>query len=195
MAIILTSFKKSSSFTGKLFSVAKTLPTNSSLPELNCFKPNQDSSTAYPFTSDSLLKYREMLSNLYKSRWNPIKEFLINLKVDHDYVLCCSCPYSPESEKQLKNGSFICHTGLIGLMIQKYRPDIEVIIDNDREKYLVTELKPAKSKCNLCEIYDEKMSCSLDNGCAGPYKTIEDGFETNHILHSAFLIKIDSGKD
>ena len=50
-------------------------------------------------------------------------------------VLCCWCPYSKSSKSQLKKyNNFVCHTGLIGRLINKYRPDINVLLDKDHMK-------------------------------------------------------------
>jgi hypothetical protein len=72
-----------------------------------------------------------------------VKPWLDSLSPDKDIILCCWCPYSESSSKQIKEyGDFACHSGLIGQMIQKNRPDIQVVLDEDRQKYLIKEWRP-----------------------------------------------------
>ena len=68
-----------------------------------------------------------------------------NLDNNDNDILCCWCPYSNPTRTQIKKyNSFVCHTGLIGKLINKYRPDIDVILDKDRSDKLHNDYKPNK---------------------------------------------------
>ena len=87
--------------------------------------------------------YKKELFKAYVKNWKWIEKWLTELSNDNIIGLCCWCPYSKSTKLQIKTyGSFVCHTGLIGKMINKYRPDIEILLDMDRHKRLIPEWKP-----------------------------------------------------
>ena len=86
---------------------------------------------------------KEKVREVYRERWKEIKEWLSSLSEDSKVVLVCSCPDTREGKGQIKErGYFCCHTGLIGKMINKHRPDITVVLDEDRDKKLCSDWKP-----------------------------------------------------
>ncbi len=88
-------------------------------------------------------EYIERLKEGYKTRWREIKEWLKSLGQHRNIALVCWCPYSRHSYKQLKEERhFCCHTGLIGQMINRHRPDITVVLDPDRSRFLHEAWKP-----------------------------------------------------
>ncbi len=93
---------------------------------------------------DPLDGYKTDLFRYYVSKWDDIKDWLTLLDGDDTLVsLNCWCPYSTSTKKQIKDhGFFACHTGLIGKLINKYRPDVTVYLDLDRHLRLVPEWKP-----------------------------------------------------
>ncbi len=87
--------------------------------------------------------YQKALKEGYKVRWSEIKRWLDSLDEEKHIVLVCWCPYSISTQEQIKHhNNFCCHTGLIGKMINRHRPDITVVLDEDRDKYLCKEWKP-----------------------------------------------------
>ncbi len=78
--------------------------------------------------------YINALREGYEFRWEKIEEWLLSLKKNEQYILCCWCPHSSSSKEQLqKTGTFFCHTVLIGKMIRLHRPDLVVKLDYARE--------------------------------------------------------------
>jgi hypothetical protein len=84
----------------------------------------------------------------YKSVWDdyiiPWSQTLDSGNID---VVCCWCPFSESTRNQIKTfGTFVCHTGIIGQVVNHLRPDIDVYLDLDRHYKLVEEYKPKYHK-------------------------------------------------
>lgn len=140
--IIFTSFKKSYQYAGQKFSVARYQPKGFHFTELSFFAAEDENGDRIKLgnSDNSIAEYKKAFRKGCKARWAEIEIWLKALKPEDDLVLCCWCPYSKGSEKQLKDtGVFACHTGLIAQMIKKHRPDIRVALDEDREKHLVKD--------------------------------------------------------
>jgi len=136
--IILTSFRKATEYEGvKKYSVARFQPQGTSpLPSLRFLAAvDRDGKPLHldDLSPENLEAYRNALRDGYKARWGAIKKWLDSLSPDEDIVLCCWCPYSKSAQKQIeKYGRFFCHTSLIKEMLNKHRPDILVVDDEDR---------------------------------------------------------------
>ncbi len=152
MSIILTSFKRSKEILQILpdidiYSVSRFQPAGynyNTLEFLGAFNINGNKLT---LKGSSIAQYKYSLFEYYVSNMNIIQLWLKTLDIDTDIMLCCWCPYSNNTKNQIKEfGTFVCHTGLIGKLINKYRPDIEILLDNDRHKLLINEYKPNKYK-------------------------------------------------
>lgn len=141
--VILTSFKKSKEVIKKLklsidnvYSVARFQPKGYNYKELRFLAAEDE------YGNKLLLKdfknpekeFKEALKRSYRKKIYQIVEWLKSLKEEENIVLCCWCPYS--SQKDNKNHYFLCHNGIIGQIIERNRPDITIILDEDRSKYL-----------------------------------------------------------
>lgn len=137
MAVILTSFQKSKSLTCSKFSVSFFQPQGIRYPTLNFLTATDKNGNTLHLRNlevDTIWEYENKLKEKYKARWREISEWLESLNPNTDIALCCWCPYSNTSRKHLeKYGKFFCHTLLIGKMVEKYRPDINVVMDDDRK--------------------------------------------------------------
>ena len=123
------------------FSVARFQPEGFDYPALE-FLSAVDKNGDKLLLGDPL-EFEDRLKEGFKARWNEIDEWLKSLSNDRHIALACWCPYSKQSQKQLKeHGSFYCHTGLIGKLIKQHRPEIEIILDDDRENHLAVNWKP-----------------------------------------------------
>ena len=144
--IILTSFKRLDRHVyDEAFSIARWQPKGSNLPTLPFLAANdkQGSKMLLRYYPNPVIGYMNTLREAYASRWAEIQPWLMSLDVDKTTALVCWCPYSTQTTKQIqKFGSFCCHNGLIGQMIQKHRPDITVTMDTDRKHKLVKEWRP-----------------------------------------------------
>ena len=192
MAIILTSFECADKYNGLKFSVARFQPKGSRLKTIPCLIPiDKDGEAISTKDHPSPEAYKVAVSDAYKTRWVEIADWLNSLKTEVDIVLVCWCPYSKSQEKHLRHtGNFFCHTGLIGQLIQKHRPDIEVILDEDREIALMQEFKPEPGKCIKCELFipEEEQTCSWAKYCAGPYIVEPSGrIKSANPEYAAFL--------
>ncbi len=152
MSIILTSFKESKRImdilsTNHIYSVSRWQPYQYTYDVLDFFGAYNIDGDRLRLKDSSISEYKHELYKYYVHRRKDINEWLISLDQKQHIILCCWCPYSKNTQKHIKEkGSFICHTGLIGKIIQKFRPDIEIILDNDRHKWLVDDYKPINYK-------------------------------------------------
>ena len=140
--ITFTSFKKSHLYAGEKFSVARYQPKGFRYQETSFLAAEDENGERIKLrnTEDSIAQYKKAFRRGCKVRWPEIEAWLKSLDAAKDYVLCCWCPYSQSSEKQLKDtGVFACHTGLIAQIIRKHRPDIQIAMDTDREKHLIKD--------------------------------------------------------
>jgi hypothetical protein len=144
--VILTSFKQSVKYPGEKFSIARIQPKGFNYKELKFLAAIDDKGKKLQLKNlqeDSLNGYKEALKRGLKKRWHLVKSWLDSLSSDKDIILCCWCPYSESSSKQMNEyGAFACHSGLIGRMVRGKRPDIQIILDEDRQKYLIKEWRP-----------------------------------------------------
>jgi hypothetical protein len=152
MPVILTSFKQSVHLREKYpqiewYSVSRFQPAGfhyDTLEFLGAYDVNGDR-LHLQGREDPLNGYKTDLFRYYIKNWGWIEKWLESLDNDVMMGLCCWCPYSNSTRIQIKkHGSFACHTGLRGKIINKYRPDIDVLMDDDRHKRLVDEWKPIK---------------------------------------------------
>ena len=154
MSILLTSFKKSLKLKGKsnieFYSVSRWQPSNFFYPSLDFLGAyNKNKQRLFlKGRNNPLQSYQHDLFEYYVSQWKKINSWLTSLNNnDKLIVLCCWCPYSNSTKKQIQNfGSFACHTGLIGKIINKYCPEETLYLDIDRHKQLVQEWKPKNYK-------------------------------------------------
>ncbi len=175
MSVILTSFENAGTYNGLKFSVARFQPKGAKYKTIECLVPVDKDGQAISMKGKTPDDYKNAVSNAYKSRWPQIADWLNSLKSGVDVILLCWCPYSKTSDEHVRQtGNFPCHTGLIGQMLQKHRPDIDVIMDEDREISLLQSFRPVRNDCLKCDLYEEQeVPCSWAKCCAGPYKFID----------------------
>jgi hypothetical protein len=152
--IILTSFKESlkilknsgiRSRNPNIYSVARNQPSGFSYPVLTFFAAVDVHGQKIKLrgVEDPINSYRDTLFEYYDSVEEEIFEWVDNLKPGDVDILCCWCPHSESTKNQVKTrGEFVCHTGLIGQIINKYRNDIDVYMDNDRASRLIQDFRP-----------------------------------------------------
>ena len=143
--IILTSFKKSKKFKGEKYSVARWQPKGFKYPVLEFLDATDENGSALHFSmfDNPLRGYEKSWEKKIKKNWKVIKRWIDDIEEDENIVLCCWCPFTASSQEQIKKfGSFACHTGLIGKLIKEERPEIRIILDNDRKNLLVKEWRP-----------------------------------------------------
>ena len=140
MSILLTSFKKSSKFIDlptpfEPYSVSRWQPSKYNYKSLDFLGAYDINGERLHLKGSSPDKYKSQLFEFYTKNWKSVDEWLKSLDNDIHIMLCCWCPYSESTKRQLKEyDSFICHTGLIGKIINKFRPDIDVYMDKDHIK-------------------------------------------------------------
>ncbi len=139
--VILTSFTKSRQYAGEKYSVARFQPEGYGYPTLHFLAAtDKDGEVLHlkDLTEESVSEFCTKLKAKYRKAWKEIKSWLDELTADRDIILCCWCPYSRTSQGHVQqHNKFFCHTLLIGQMIQKHRPDIKVVYDDDRTKMLM----------------------------------------------------------
>lgn len=207
--VILTSFKQSVKYPGEKYSIARIQPKGFNYKELKFLAAIDEKGKKLQMENiqdDTLNVYKEALRRGLKKRWHLVNAWLNSLSHDKDIVLCCWCPYSESSSKQMKEyGTFACHSGLIGQMIRKNRPDIQVVLDEDRQKYLSKEWRPdaAEEKAsesasirevNVTPIYSNRLKDHLVIA-----KTVEEAEflsrNQGHVVYSEDEIKLLRGQE
>lgn len=206
--VILTSFKQSVKYPSEKFSIARIQPKGFNYKELKFLAAIDEKGKKLQLKNlqeDSLNGYKETFKRGLKKRWHSVNAWLNSLSPDKDIVLCCWCPYSESSSKQMKEyGAFACHSGLIGQMIRKNRPDIQVVLDEDRQKYLVKEWWPDVGEekdsegapipeVNVTPIHSNKLKDHLVVA-----KTVEEAEflskNQDHVVYSEDEIKLLRGQ-
>ena len=153
MALILTSFKESKRILdilpeSEIYSVSRYQPSKyhyETLEFLGAYDKDKQKLSLRELGIDG---YKRKLYAYYVSRWDEIYQWMFYLHNDKHVILCCWCPYSTSTKNQVKEyGTFVCHTGLIGKMVEWFRKgDIDILMDNDRHMRLIPEYKPDKYK-------------------------------------------------
>jgi hypothetical protein len=135
--IILSSYHYAKKINHDKFSVARNKPFWCTYPDLQflgAFDSNNNPLLIDSFGPSRILKFEDELRKYYVKKWDEINKWLESLKFDDQIALCCWCPHSKTSKQQLKDhNSFLCHTLLIGKMINRHRPDLIVQCDDERE--------------------------------------------------------------
>lgn len=132
--IILTSFHRSKRMQGAKFSICRFQPAGFTFPELRFFAA-EDAKGERLRIND--VGGPERFVKLYRQglavRWEAVKSWLASLKgAPEPIILLCWCPFSSETKFALKNeDKFFCHQGLIGKLINKHRPDVRLLLDED----------------------------------------------------------------
>ena len=150
--IILTSFKESKRILKivpdiDIFSVSRWQPLKYHYDELDFFGAFDIHGEKLRLKGSSISKYKHKLFMYFVTRRQDINDWLISLDNDRHIMLCCWCPDSTTTRQQIrKYGNFVCHTGLIGKVINRFRPDIDLLLDKDRHKWLIEDYKPKKYK-------------------------------------------------
>jgi hypothetical protein len=85
-------------------------------------------------------QYRKALG----SRWEEVKDWLDSLRrAPGPILLLCWCPFSEETKASVKkNGTFLCHSGLIGKLVNKHCPEARLLLDEDRALGLDVRWRP-----------------------------------------------------
>lgn len=151
MSIIITSFREGDKILEALpdaipFSVARRQPKgyfHNELPFLFAYDIDEKPLGLRNYEKQgNLFDYKmDYLDYLTKNAF-AVDEWLKSLDSNVDIMLCCWCPHSRSTKRQLKEHlTFACHTGIIGQMINYRRPDIQLYLDNDHTN-LVDQWKP-----------------------------------------------------
>lgn len=154
MSIILTSFKRSSMYPGKKFSVAPYQPRGFNYPELLCLAPidmhgkgirsskffcnsSKEEADLFDFLDDCS-SYRKAVMQSYIDRSEEIRHVLSAFNRNSQIVFASWGPYTANARRQIsKTGIFACHSGIIAEILTIMRPDLKVILDVDRSRWLV----------------------------------------------------------
>lgn len=145
--IILTSFHRAKRMQGEKFSICRFQPAGFELPELRFFAA-EDANGQKLRIKDAggperfAQLYRESLA----SRWNEVKDWLDSIKkASSPILLLCWCPFSEETRTSIKtDGTFLCHSGLIGKLINRHCAEARLMLDEDRAQHLDVRWRPER---------------------------------------------------
>jgi len=152
--IILTSFQESKRLLKRdgiknkkpnVYSIARNQPAGFSYPELPFLAAIDIRGQKIHLrgVEDPINSYRKTLFEYYDTVCDDITRWMVDLKPEDIDILCCWCPYSEATRNQIRIYSiFVCHSGLVGQLINEFRPDIEVYMDGDRVEKLIDEFRP-----------------------------------------------------
>ena len=143
MPILLTSFKAAKHLEEpwEVFSVARWQSKATSYPELKFLTPVDAQGTPIhtdgSFSAEAIEKYRTDFFLGLAARKEKVLEWLSTLDDSQHIALACwCCPQQAKGRVWFERiGAFPCHTVLIGQLIRKKRPGIQVGLDADRQAY------------------------------------------------------------
>ena len=153
--IVITSFKESvnirkyqSFIDANTYSVARFQPKHFDYIQLHFLSAKDVNGNRLRLTGENKFQtYKSKLLEYYKTQKSDIHNWLKSLRNDDKDLICCWCPYSNTTKNQMNVfGTFVCHTGIVGQLINVARPDIDVYMDEDHHKFLIDEYKPYNYK-------------------------------------------------
>lgn len=113
--IVLCSLSDRSAHRGTVY--ATTMKPVAGLPLIECLRPTQELVYGIKYRGWTDEQYDNGYRKLLAFRWNAVRAWLDSLTPDMDCTLVCYC----------RRGVY-CHRHLIAKMLQKHRPDIELVI-------------------------------------------------------------------
>jgi hypothetical protein len=145
--VILTSFVRRNDFVGQQFSVARWAPKGISVPVLDFLGAEGVGAVPIHLTDfkDPIKEFAAAYAAGLKERWEYVSAWLDELDPKIDLVLLCWCGVNGSKNSMeffAQTGIIACHNLLIGRMIRRHRPEIEIVLDSDREHYAPPEWKP-----------------------------------------------------
>ena len=151
MSVIITSFREGDKILEALpdaipFYVARRQPKgyfHHELPFLFARDIEEEPLRLKNYPDMHLARYKwAYLDYLTKNDFG-VESWLQSLDNNVDILLCCWCPHSQSTRRQMKKFlTFACHTGIIGQMINHRRPDVQLWLDHDHASHLVKTWKP-----------------------------------------------------
>lgn len=131
--VLITSFRRSKTLDFATYSVAVYQPKGFNYPELTMLKILDGGRWIMPHNfirfDEPLHAYHQALRNLYHEREQHIRAWLAEDSLA--VAICCWCPYEKAAQRQLKEwGTFVCHTSVVGEILQEY--GAQVFYDADR---------------------------------------------------------------
>lgn len=145
--IILTSFHRSKRMHGDKFSICRFQPTGFALPELR-FLAAEDAKGQKLRIKDAggPARFEQLYREALAARWKEVKDWLDSIKITPGPILLlCWCPFSEDTKVSIKtDGTFFCHSGLIGKLINRHCPEARLMLDEDRARHLDVRWRPEK---------------------------------------------------
>ena len=162
--LLLTSFHSASRLyctpDTTIYSIANHQPPKCNYPELRFLAPIDRHGNDIRISREacvdslgnfreSLIQFRQKLSDAYLSRMDEIWHWTKTLSPNKMAVLCSWPPFSSASKKHMKEfGEFTCHSSLVADTVAMFRPDIQILLDEDRLQCMVdlASLEPSGGK-------------------------------------------------
>lgn len=145
--IILSSFHRSRRMQGQKFSICRFQPAGYEFPELR-FLAAEDARGQRLRIGDvgGAERFAELYREALASRWKQVRDWLDSLRsASGPILLLCWCPFSEETRVSVKaSSSFLCHSGLIGKLINRHCPEVRLLLDEDRAQNLDNRWRPER---------------------------------------------------
>ncbi len=145
--IILTSFHRAKRMQGDKFSICRFQPAGFALPELRFFAAEDANGQKLRIKdAGGPERFAQLYSEALAARWKEVKDWLDSIKkAPSPILLLCWCPFSEETKASVKtDGTFFCHSGLIGKIINMHCPEVRLMLDEDRAHRLDVRWQPEK---------------------------------------------------
>lgn len=145
--VILTSFHRAKKMQGQKFSICRFQPAGFEFPELRFFAAEDVQGQRIRIGDvGGAERFAELYREALVSRWKDVKDWLDSLRsAPGPVLLLCWCPFSEETRVSIKTGdTFLCHSGLIGKLINRHCPEVRLMMDEDRAKHLDVRWRPAR---------------------------------------------------
>lgn len=145
--VILTSFHRAKRMQGDKFSICRFQPTGFALPELRFFAAEDANGQKLRIKDvGGVEKFEQLYREALASRWKEVSDWLDWLRrTSSPVLLLCWCPFSEETKASVKtDGTFLCHSGLIGKLINRHCPETRLMLDEERARQLDVRWRPER---------------------------------------------------
>jgi hypothetical protein len=132
---------------GEKFSICRFQPAGSALPELRFLAAEDAGGRALRIrNAGGVERFAHLYREALASRWNEVRDWLDSIKrAPGPILLLCWCPFSEETKASVRSdGTFLCHSGLVGKLLNRQCPEARLLLDEDRARRLDARWRPER---------------------------------------------------
>lgn len=150
MPVLLTSFGVSKYLdkSWTCYSIARRQPKGFAYPTLSFLAPRDSHGRSLLlrlFKKNPASSYRRAYFDQIERRKDRVRDWFREIDPNENIALCCWCGMSQNKSRDqvYSHGTFVCHTMLVGQLLTKNRPKIQVLVDRDRARYSCYQIEGA----------------------------------------------------